>query len=324
MIYKSFNTRRAFGVEIETSQTLPQKLIKEIILSTGTVRKVTVCSHIDSKNNKNWHVKTDLSCGGRGEDCGWEIASYKASGFNDLIDVGQTAKRLRDCGLKVNNSCGFHVHCDVSDFDAYQMGFLLARWVAIEPWLFNAVPIRRSMSIYCKGLRRVCPIETFFLMKGSPVVKPQYNPIDLWNHFKPEYENYGRNDCRRVALNLLNFYNERDNVKKKRCTVELRMPESSLREVDVKNWTRFFVHFVETSFRDKKLFPLKATTLDQFFDGCGIGHDGNFSILSPGLRETKLWLLKRLRKYMWNLGKIGRQDVDDYIYRMTWPEKPTI
>jgi hypothetical protein len=316
MNYKSFTSRRAFGIELETSQTLSQSKIKKLITEKHH-RPVTVKEFMHSKNNRNWHVKTDACCGGPGESYGLEVASYKGSGVEDMISIADTAQHLRDNGLKVNRNCGLHVHADVSDFTTQHVGFLLARWIAIEPWILNAVPIRRSFSVYCRGLRYVRPLKDKI-----------YTANELWEHFKPDNPAYTNGlfglelqmpqDYRRVALNLVNFNDEHLKARKKRCTVELRLPEGTLRRVDVKNWPRFFVNLVDAAFRDKKTVPLTAETLDEFFDACGVGHEGDFSILSPGLRETKLWLLHRLRKYHF---KLDSKAIDDYIHRMTWPEK---
>lgn len=306
--YKRFISTRCFGVELETSQTLSQELIREIISGSGSPRAATITPFSASKNNRNWHIKTDASCGGRGEEWGWEVASYKGSGIEDIISMAAVAQRLRDCGLRVNNHCGLHVHVEVNDFSPHRMGFLLARWLAVEPWLFNAVPFRRGASIYCRALRFVRPLTAHL----------NWTAWDLWDHYKPTYKTQVGQDYRRQALNLCNFFMEMDKRRKKRCTVELRLPEGSLRGVDVKNWIRFFVHLVETSTHDVQLCRLEAPRLDDFFNACGFGHEDGFTILSPGLRETKLWLLKRLRKYQFNR---NLQEINDYLHRMTWPEK---
>ncbi len=306
MIYKSFVSQRCFGVELEASKNLEQIAIKDIVAG-GTSRGVSTTHWQASKNNRNWHVKMDGSCGEGEDEYGWEIASYKARGVDDLVSIANVAQRLKKAGLRVNKQCGLHVHVEVNDFCAHRMGYLLARWLAVEPWLFNAVPTRRSKSVYCTALRQV-----------RPVTDRKWTAWELWEHFKPEYKVYGSQDYRRVALNLCNFYMEKDKANKKRCTVELRLPEGTLRGVNVKNWTRFFVHLVETSAHDCSVFPVVANTLNEFFDACGIGHDGEFSFLSPGLRETKIWLLRRLKKYQFNRDS---QAIDEYLHRMTWPEK---
>ena len=310
MNYKCFSSQRCFGVELETSQTLTQDRVKDIIASSDTPRGVSLTNWGASKNNRDWHVKMDASCGGGCDDWGWEIASYKACGVEDLISISKVAERLRNHGLKVNNNCGLHIHVEVNDFTTHRMGYLLARWMAVEHWLFNSVPFRRGTSVYCRALRHIRPL--------NEKVGVKYTADDLWEHFKPEYKTYGSQDYRRVALNLCNFYLEKDKQRKRRCTVELRLPEGTLRGVDVKNWVRFFVHLVETSAHDVKLSALHSPKLDDFFNAAGLGHDGEFSILSPGLRETKLWLLKRLRKYQFNRDS---QEIEDYLHRMTWPEK---
>jgi hypothetical protein len=305
--YKQFVSTRSFGIELETSQSISQDEIKSIIDLNGS-RCSTITPFAASKNNRNWHIKTDSSCGGKDEEYGWEVASYKGSGIEDIVSMAKVAQRLREAGLRVNNRCGLHVHAEVKDFNPIRMGFLLARWLAVEPWLFNAVPSRRSSSVYCRSLRLVRPIDE----------SVKLTPLGLWEHYKPTYKTHFGHDYRRQAFNLTNFYMEMTKLRKSMCTVELRLPESSLRAVDVKNWARFFVHLVETSTYDVALFNPVAGTLEQFFNACGLGHENGFTILSPGLRETKLWLLKRLKKYQFNR---NGQEIDEYLHRMTWPEK---
>lgn len=305
--YSMFEGIRPFGVEIETSRNLDQEEIGRIIAST-TSRRVRCCEFSLAKSNRSWHVKTDGSCGSGGEDYGWEIASYKGSGVDDMIDMGRAAERLYWHGLRTNAYCGLHVHCEIADFSPSRVGYLLARWHAVEPWLFKAVPFRRSTSPYCSPLRRLLPLNQ----------NKVYSPFDLWEHFKPNYKVYGDQDYRRVSLNLCNYYQEMFKKRKLKSTVELRMPEGTLRGEDVKNWIRFFVHMVETASSDTELCALNAPTLDDFFNAAGFGHGNGFSVLSPGLRETKLWMLKRLRKY----ALPGRKkDIDFQLHRMTWPEK---
>jgi hypothetical protein len=313
VVYKQFKSGRAFGIELETSRNLSEQRVKSLIVTGDTNRRVTVTGYSASKNNRNWHLKVDCSCGTGEDDYGWEIASYKGVGIDDIVSMSNVAERLYQHGLRTNPRCGLHVHCEVADFTPFRMGYLIARWLAMEPWLFNAVPFRRSASVYCRGLRFVRPFKERFLQTNE-----KYGPQEVWDFFKPEYKVYGGQDYRRVALNLCNFYMELNKTRKRRSTVELRLPEGTLRGVEVKNWVRFFVHFVDTAARDRKLFSMEAKTLDDFFNAAGLGHDDGFSILSPGLRETKIWLLKRLKKHSYNR---NGQAIEEYLHRMTWPEK---
>jgi len=115
--YREFNSNRPFGVELEVSPDIYPKAIGDI-LETYSHRPVKISTWKQTLNNRYWHVKTDSTCGylGNGLDFGYEIASYKASGYVDICHIAGIAERLSEHGISVNDNCGFHIHMDLSDF----------------------------------------------------------------------------------------------------------------------------------------------------------------------------------------------------------------
>jgi hypothetical protein len=79
-----------------------------------------------------------------------------------------------------------------------------------------------------------------------------------------------------------------------RKTVELRLPEGTLNEYEVKNWVRFFLLFVENSKLGDMPENLKPIfDMDEFFSYLGLSSKSSFYLLSEGMQETKLWVLGR-------------------------------
>ena len=161
---RKFSIKRPFGVELEISNlgqwagmpdfTVKIAYIKDLIAFNTTRKVIAVDEWSQSVNSDYWHVKYDATCGefGKGPNLprGWEVASFKASGYNDLLHIADVANVLAANGLKVNDHCGLHIHADISDFDTDQAAILAARWIKAEYWMTQSVPKSRRRNKYCK------------------------------------------------------------------------------------------------------------------------------------------------------------------------------
>jgi hypothetical protein len=122
------NRRRTFGVEIEMGSSHPRydrwagdglvSDLLEFMASNG----VNVYDAEDFDNyggythdhTDRWKLVTDSSCG-------WEFVSPILNGEHGLAEVEEVARLLSAFGMKVNRSCGLHVHHDVSTLSAEQL-----------------------------------------------------------------------------------------------------------------------------------------------------------------------------------------------------------
>ena len=235
--YKDFVFQRKFGIELELSNNLSKKKIKQIIIQNSP-RKVKVSRYVNTYNNSNWHVKTDGSCGPRGDlgPSGVEIASFVCSTQNDLNHVLDIAKQIKDHGGLVNDFCGLHIHIDASDLDLTSVGKILVHWLAIEPILMFALPAKRWGNKFCQNLhpcnfpRLIDYQYTYYGYKGMANL---YRPLQL------------DINARRKTLNLCNFFNALRLKTDIRKTLELRWPEGTLEIEDIKGWVMFFLSFIE-------------------------------------------------------------------------------
>lgn len=286
--YKKFACNRCFGVELEVSNTVTQPFIKKVVKANSNIPIRMSTKWQLSKGNKFWHIKKDSTCGikGKGQDKGWEIASYKGETIEDIVHIGQVAESLLQAGLEVNNNCGLHVHVEVKDYTTREMGKLIGYWLKIENILMNSVPYRRSFSPYCQSLRQNIP-DNF-----TPT------PDQLWAHYCPICLSPFENPERWLTLNLVNYATGLLYDNYARTTVEFRFPEGTLLQEDVKNWIRLFVHFVD----EVKSLPVPAnifsSNLQETLSILGLHHtDNTFNIFSKGLFETRVWFLNRIMRY---------------------------
>src|SRR5262252_6209925 len=236
--YRKYESGRAFGVELEASNTVTRQEVWSVI-TKNSHRPALVTDWSQSHSNRYWHVKTDSTCGpkGKGLDYGVEVASFKASGIEDMLHIAEVAGHLRKYGLEINNNCGLHIHADVGDLQPAQVGVLVAHWLKFEHFLFSCVPRHRSLNIYCRGLW-----QTFHLAPDL-----EYSAEQIWKVVCPFDLCVFENPERRVALNLMNYATSLRRKRWTRKTVELRLPEGTFCPVHIKNWIRFFLNFVEYS-----------------------------------------------------------------------------
>lgn len=286
--YKKFACNRCFGVELEASNTVTQPFIKKVVEASSHVPTKMSSKWQLSKGNKFWHIKKDSTCGikGKGQDKGWEIASYKGETIEDIIHMGQVAENLRLAGLEVNNNCGLHVHVEVKDYTTKEMGKLIGYWLKIEDMLLDSVPWQRSFSPYCQGLRQ----------NRTKSLTP--TPDQLWAHHCPVCLSPFENPERWLTLNLVNYATGLLYKNYARTTVEFRFPEGTLVQEDVKNWIRLFVHFVDEVKKLPAPHSILTANLEETLSILGLHHTNDtFNIFSKGLFETRAWFLNRIMRH---------------------------
>ncbi len=91
---------RRFGVEIEC--VVPNNITRASLRDMFAQRNIT------------WTIKGDCSIRAERDTWGAEIVSPPTTSTNDVRIVCDI---LRACGVRVNASCGLHVHHDASDFE---------------------------------------------------------------------------------------------------------------------------------------------------------------------------------------------------------------
>jgi hypothetical protein len=305
IVYKKFSSKRCYGVELELSKTrgndtcsqhdlasIIEKYTKKHVYKTHWSQTEDECNY--------WHVKYDSTCGPKGnkqDGGGWEIASFKASGYKDLKEISDVTIALKKDKVEVNKNCGFHVHVDATDLVEDQVASIVAHWIKFEPWVVEAIPSHRKKNKFCKLLSKKRNYD-----KGT-----KYSAADFWDICKPTNLNIHENPQKKVSLNIVNYCStlkaEKQNYKNKkdhRKTLEFRQPECVLEGASVKRWVRLFVQFVDCCKDLPMPENLFSEDLPQSLEYCGLHSTKDFYILSPALYNTKKWFLKRILRYGMN------------------------
>jgi len=291
--YLKFNTKRRFGVEIELNRHLSQQGLREVVGDVVGYDNTAIHGWGYTCNNTQWIIKPDSSCGDLGnknkDGGGYEVASAVGKGAKHLTHIAKVTRALQVSPAQTNKHCAFHCQVEIKDFSRDRAAILLAYWCKIEKCMAQMVPRLRAKSKYCKP---------FTGTKGWPYLREIRYASDFWKSTK--LKGLAASD-KRNSITLVNFQRTLSTSYQwenfHRPTVELRYPESSLRSYDTKNWTRLFVHFVESC--NQRHFPndLEPVGLREMLIILGLKDDKRFAILSPGLFETKFWLLHRLNLY---------------------------
>jgi hypothetical protein len=289
IFYNSFQSDRFFGVELEISNNISKSKLKKMLKTCSNVPVEILIGNPQSINNKSWHIKNDASCGPRGlkGSQGYEITSYVGSGMKDINHIAQVADYLRYNKVQVNDYCGLHIHANAADLSSAQVGRLLAYWLKLENILGTIVPARRRTNQFCK----------FFYQRESPVDRNKtYTAEELWDVMKPDNLKPGDNDDRRVAFNVVNYARGVWKSCSQRKTLELRWPEGTLIGFEVKNWIRFFLHFIDYCKDQPMPDDLDSVaTITDALSMLGLHHQKKkFYIFDAELLELKTWFLKRL------------------------------
>lgn len=291
--YRSFQLLRTFGVELEVSNTVPKYKIKNAIkaVSKWPVKTLGWGYSVD---NSEWEIKDDSTCGPAGASGpkGYEIASFVGSCKDQLQHIADVADHLRKKKVEVTDFCGLHIHAWAGGLSVEQVAVIAAYWMKMETFLSMVVPPRRRSNEFCRHLGQKA--------KWHINRTQRHEAGAFWDLIKPEDLSPFDNQDRRATLNLVNFargiwYP----LGHRRKTLELRWPEGTLNGRNVLNWTRLFLHFIETC-KDRSMpDDLLQADMPQALAYLGLHHENNcFYILSEELMEVKTWLLERLIREM--------------------------
>jgi hypothetical protein len=143
----AFNRR--FGIEIEAYGCSKDIVAREL-------NAAGIPTHIEGYNHNtrtNWKIVSDGSLTG---DNTFELVSpilEGQHGLNQLQTVSEVLVRLR---VKINRTCGLHIHFDAAQMNLQTWKNLLLNYATLEPIIDSMMPQSRrgSENTYCKTMRR--------------------------------------------------------------------------------------------------------------------------------------------------------------------------
>lgn len=196
---------RKFGIEIEAYNCTREKLASEL-RAAGIDVAVEGYNHT---TRNHWKLVTDSSLTGNNT---FELVSPVLEGEAGLKELEKVCWVLEYCDVKVNDSCGLHIHMDAADFDLQTWKNLALSYKHLERVIDSFMPQSRRQNYYCKGLSSISAAD----------IQAAQNINDLQVAF-------GNNRYRKV--NLEAYARHR--------TVEFRQHSGTTNFTKMENWVRF-------------------------------------------------------------------------------------
>jgi hypothetical protein len=200
-----YSFTRKFGIEIEAYNCTREKLASEF-RAAGIDVAVEGYNHT---TRNHWKLVTDASLTGNNT---FELVSPVLEGEAGLKELEKVCWVLEFCDVKVNDSCGLHIHMDAADFDLQTWKNLALSYKHLERVIDSFMPQSRRQNYYCKGLSSISAVD----------IQAAQSINDLQAAF-------GNNRYRKV--NLEAYARHR--------TVEFRQHSGTTNFTKMENWVRF-------------------------------------------------------------------------------------
>lgn len=194
-----------FGIEIEAYNCSMNRLACEL-------REAGIHVTVESYNHTtrdHWKLVTDGSL--QGNDT-FELVSPILVGEAGLKELEKVCWVLDLCDVKVNDSCGLHVHLDAADFNINTWRNLALTYKHLENLIDAFMPGTRRNNSFCKSLKHVSDER----IKLAGTIDALRSVFDRDRYHKVNFEAYARHK-----------------------TVEFRQHSGTTNFTKMENWVRF-------------------------------------------------------------------------------------
>ena len=203
-----YTFNRNFGVEIEAYNCTRERLAREL-RAAGISVQVEGYNHTDHADH--WKLVTDSSLHGNNT---FELVSPILHGEAGIDELEKVCWVLELCDVKVNDTCGLHIHMDAHDFTMDTWRNLAVTYKRLEPVIDAFMPGSRRNNRYCKSLSGIS--ET--AIRGAQTINDLRRVFHSDRYHKVNLEAYARH-----------------------CTVEFRQHGGSTNFTKMSAW----IHFLE-------------------------------------------------------------------------------
>ena len=224
-----------FGIEIETASPVSRELLAErmqVILGSDFQVKAERYNHSDTTENK-WKIVSDATIRTTSTHPHQaEIVSPILKGQDGLDKLEKVLDAMNECEVKVNKSCGIHVHHDAEMLNTEQMVKLSQFYTFYETILDGLQPMsRRASNSYNEPMKYRKSSHTLFDEMESK--KSMHSWIARERSEDHKRENmrsaFAGTFPRACKLNILSAYGTHG-------TIEFRHHSSSTEFLKLKNW----------------------------------------------------------------------------------------
>lgn len=252
---------RTFGVEIEFKSsnrlsTIASKLSAKLATINETREPnnyINVYQESYNHETRNhWKLITDSSCG-------YELVSPVLEGQNGMNDLAIIVSALESIStVKVNKSCGIHVHVGIADATVKKVANLVKYYAKNEPMIDAVMPNSRrsNNNMYCK------PVMTYNasnVKRLNKIVKD--NEAEVLTTQVSKIANFLGNRYNKVNLHSFRRYR----------TVEFRQHSGSVDTKKITTWVAFCLNTVDKVFKMKTVqFAAPVSHQDAFIEVFGV------------------------------------------------------
>lgn len=197
---------RRFGVEIEAYNCRMNVLV-DALREEGIQVSAENYNHT---TRNHWKLVTDSSLSGNST---FELVSQVLEGQAGLNELKKVCWVLDACNVKVNSSCGLHVHFDAANFSLQTWKNIALSYKHIEPTIDKFMPESRRNNRYCCSLNRINEQD---IISATSIENLQDNAFESTRYFKVNPQSYSRHK-----------------------TIEFRQHAGSINYDKISNWVLF-------------------------------------------------------------------------------------
>lgn len=209
-VVPDYSFTRRWGVEIEAYNCTREKLIREL-REAGINVSFEGYTH---ETTNHWKLVTDSSLNGNNT---FELVSPILEGESGLAELEKVCWVLDLCNVKVNDSCGLHIHMDAADFTIGTWKNLALTYKRLEHVIDLFMPGSRRNNRFCKSLGRVSDEK----IKSVRTIEELQDLFGNERYYKVNFKAYSRHK-----------------------TVEFRQHSGTINFTKIENWVRFLQKMV--------------------------------------------------------------------------------
>lgn len=201
-----YTFNRRFGVEIE-AYNCQMNVLVDALREEGI--QVSAESYNHTTRN-HWKLVTDSSLSGNNT---FELVSPVLEGEAGLKELKKVCWVLDACGVKVNASCGLHIHFDAANFSLQTWKNIAISYKHIESVIDKFMPESRRNNRYCRSLREITEQN---INNAQSIIALQEIAFENTRYFKVNPQSYSRHK-----------------------TIEFRQHAGSINYDKISNWVLF-------------------------------------------------------------------------------------
>lgn len=150
-----FNNTRTFGIEIEAYHPSNPAIIRDVVEGINALGINCECQGYNHNDLVGmWKIVSDSSLRGAYT---FELVSPILKGEDGFEQITKVCSVLNELGVRVNRSCGLHVHHNAADLTEAQINSAFASYRSNESLIDSIMPVSRRANdnCYCRSLRNI-------------------------------------------------------------------------------------------------------------------------------------------------------------------------